>query len=1639
MPNWKKVIVSGSDAALSSLNISGALTASGIIYPTSDGTSGQLIQTDGAGNLSFIDGASENVTTTVKNVSGTTLRKGTPVHAVSGSSSGNVTPVIAASASDASTMPATFILGEQLNNEAEGDGIAIGSITGVDTSAFAVGDVVYVGVSGGYTNVKPTGAGNLIQNLGVVTKVHASNGSGFIYGSGRSNDIPNLPTGKIWVGTSNYSVTSSFVHLDESNQRLGIGVTSPTQDIDVAGGIKIGAGQMLTSNGTITLDIDNNNNETDRTLRVTQHNGANELFRIQEDGKVGIGTAVPSKELTVEGNISASAYLYANGGVFTNPVTVYDTSTTENPRLSVGRGANESINFDVTDDTGTIYHKQDEVTGYGHYLDIGNWSSGNEGSMIRFFSADSSGASKVNHMIISSSGNVGIGTATPEEKLTINGGKIQLTNEQMITWADVGDGNTGRVAIKGNEDTDVLSFRVDNNERMRLNTTGLGLGTTSPTEKLTVEGNISASGDINASRATFSSTVETGNLNVIGNGTVQGDLVVTGKVTAEEFHTEFVSASIIYQSGSTKFGDTSDDTHEFTGSLAVSGSVSSEGADGGMVMRYWNGGPNYGMIGTVGMSTDEYALLTNGTHTYLGAGSGGNLTLRSNANDISAQLVINGASNVAYFEGGNIGIGTSAPSYKFEVSGSNGSFGVGSTGNDIYFTRNGANYFYGTQTNSAFGFYTNGNLGIWQNSSGNVGIGTTDTSRKLSVYAGGATDYVIANFGNNNANVYGVVQFSSGSTNVGSFGWHQPGYYFSSANSVNSGQEMMLQGVQGLTLGTNSTGSLSIKNTTADVIIDSKVDLGIGIASPTQTVDITGVARFRGGSARNLGSGDTPSDAGLILDRNFYIYTHDTGGYLRRLIGKDSNEVIHIGHAGTSLVDEIRLQPGIDGPVTFYSASAEYARFEGGRLGIGTSVPNYALEVNSGTADQVARFTSADASAKISFRDNTKVGYVGMSGVKMSIGHDTGFGNTNLNIISGSGNVGIGTTNPLEKLHVVGNVSASYFYGDGSNLANISTTATLEDILANGNSAGTHNLDMNTNNIQGVGEIQANIFNGTSASLAYVTASGAGLHIDSNVGIGETSPLYKLHVKGNTVSSHRVYIENLGAGQSSVDLKQSGYHTRLITDSSYPFRIYDQTAGAERFTLTAAGNIGIGTNSPSQRLHVSGNVQISDRLDVYSDLRIRGNSTSTNQGVVRFFTNGSSTLSIDAGNDGQNLFQFDTAGNLTVPGTVTAQEFHTEFVSASIIYSSGSTKFGDTADDIHQFTGSLNVTGSATISGGSSSTLRVAAQNTTGGDSQIYISQTPTSSDLRLLVAGLDSRSDGLTANDQYVIAGQRLNLFSRGNGSEYNTGITVGQSGTGAFDSIAFRTAAQNVAGSIRMFISGSGNVGIGTTTPDELFDVAGWMRSENLTVETSAYIGDSIAHWGDGDTNIGFATDTITLTAGGAEFIRLYENTSGDTLIINEGGADIDLRVEGDTDVNLIRTDAANDKVGIGIGTPTEKLHVSGTLAITDSATVKQTAKVQAGDPAGVTLESFDATTLFGAFVDYVVYDTGKDNMRAGTIQMTFNEGGGVVHTDNSTTDIGDTTTAYFDSTSSGTAARLWFYADSTDWSVRYHIRYL
>ena len=55
--------------------------------------------------------------------------------------------------------------------------------------------------------------------------------------------------------------------------------------------------------------------------------------------------------------------------------------------------------------------------------------------------------------------------------------------------------------------------------------------------------------------------------------------------------------------------------------------------------------------------------------------------------------------------------------------------------------------------------------------------------------------------------------------------------------------------------------------------------------------------------------------------------------------------------------------------------------------------------------------------------------------------------------------------------------------------------------------------------------------------------------------------------------------------------------------------------------------------------------------------------------------------------------------DLTVLGAINARQFNISVISSSILFESGSSKFGDTLDDIHNFTGSVNITGSIIVNG----------------------------------------------------------------------------------------------------------------------------------------------------------------------------------------------------------------------------------------------------------------------------------------------------------------------------------------------------
>ena len=155
----------------------------------------------------------------------------------------------------------------------------------------------------------------------------------------------------------------------------------------------------------------------------------------------------------------------------------------------------------------------------------------------------------------------------------------------------------------GEQTKDIFSISLENSlilnqgTGVTISNTGVGFnGSTALSQNIAIGQSVGTTDSVTFNQVTASNSVQigdsstiysttgingsidvTGSLETTGDLTVQGDTTITGTLTANEFHTTFTSASIILASGSTRFGDTLDDTHEFTGSVDVTGSFSLNG------------------------------------------------------------------------------------------------------------------------------------------------------------------------------------------------------------------------------------------------------------------------------------------------------------------------------------------------------------------------------------------------------------------------------------------------------------------------------------------------------------------------------------------------------------------------------------------------------------------------------------------------------------------------------------------------------------------------------------------------------------------------------------------------------------------------------------------------------------------------------------------------------------------------------------------------------------------------------------------------------------------------------------------------------------------------------------------------------
>jgi hypothetical protein len=254
--------------------------------------------------------------TKFKGQAGEALSAGDPVY-ISGIS-GNTTIVSKADANDASKMPAFGIINASVSANVSCEVLTFGEMHNLDTSAFSEGDELYVSNTGTLTTAIPSGESSQIQKIAKVTRSHASAGGIFIMGAGRSNAVPNLDNGDIFIGDgTNYATTTSL--------NTAVNALTLTNYLPLSGGAMTG---NITTSGTFD----------GRDVSV---DGA------KLDG-IATGADVTLNEISAGTNvtISAGGVISATGGTSGIAHVVDDTS----PEL----GGNLSLNSHDITGTGNL-------------------------------------------------------------------------------------------------------------------------------------------------------------------------------------------------------------------------------------------------------------------------------------------------------------------------------------------------------------------------------------------------------------------------------------------------------------------------------------------------------------------------------------------------------------------------------------------------------------------------------------------------------------------------------------------------------------------------------------------------------------------------------------------------------------------------------------------------------------------------------------------------------------------------------------------------------------------------------------------------------------------------------------------------------------------------------------------------------------------------------------------------------------------------------------------------------------------------------------------------------------------------------------------------------------------------------------
>ncbi|MFZ2226409.1 MAG: hypothetical protein WAZ78_03435, partial [Candidatus Moraniibacteriota bacterium] len=899
-------------------------------------------------------------------------------------------------------------------------------------------------------NISHTGAITGTGYAGYFSKTGTSTTNVGLYAiaTGATNNYA-LQVDSDTAGANNYTIYANGTAKNYFAGNIGIGTTAPSARLQVVG--------IDSSNSSFAANIAG---ATGTGLIVTN------------SGNVGIGTTSPGAKLEVKGDVFIGKAMVAD------PINVPQLTTQSN------YGAGIILKNVKTDAS-----------------DIRNWAIKTDGYAygdLHFRQSNALGGEPVSagtsRMVISNSGNVGIGTTSPVTKLhvltstTNDGGIIQNTSAGNGYSAPLFIAGTNAATTVSNVSIEALTVAGANADmyfrtggagvggfgtaRMVIKNDGnVGIGTTGPLAKLQVN-------------STRSNTVSVANAAAwIGDG---------------PWGTGLVIQSMVNGAGS--------------GNVALQ-NMGSTGSVYDLILQP-NGG-NVG-IGTTGPTSKLHVIGASGAYTssllntavagssyglYIAAGgNASDFALRVRARDENTELF-------SILGNGNVGIGTTSPGALLTLKTSTGgdglllqesdsatnAFKVGAytTGAVIYGYNNGSEVFHVDTTSGGNMYY---NLG-------NVGIGTTNPGYKLEV-AGNIG--VQAGSGTGNGIIFGALVSTYGS------------------RITRFSDDSLLLGVPGTTvtqrldIATSAGGSIAAFRGDGTSYFAGNV--GIGTTTPQTKLDVAGTIRATAYSAPTSGTGveilygAQAANTGNILayDRTASAYkplTLDGSTILLNAYNTSGN--VGIGTTGPNTKLQVnglltlttdtnlwRVGENVDGANTGKFGIRNQSGgvnavtiLSGGNVGIGTTSPGQKLDVR--TPNEVGN----DVQLRLgSVGGNIyDIGRVAATGFLTIQGNQTGY--NSIALAPTSGNVGIGTTGPGYKL-------------------DISSTGTSDQTLLNlnvPNTAGNNAaIAFQVGGVTTTAKIQAAYTSNNHVGLAF-SGYNTGLSemmriIDGNVGIGTTGP-----------------------------------------------------------------------------------------------------------------------------------------------------------------------------------------------------------------------------------------------------------------------------------------------------------------------------------------------------------------------------------------------------------------------------------------------------------------------------------------------------------------------------------------------------